>query len=218
MVRKPATIPDIITNKDGLYEGDLVSYYKALFFQAQNLRHPYHNLRHMLHVFWLCYEACVFYGDRLSKRQVRNLLIAALFHDFDHSGMFGNDDLNIERAVRGLRKHLAHWEEFTVEDIIEIMRATEFPHKTPSGQLDLPAQILRDADVSQALSVAWLQQIVIGLASEWGKPPLEVLKAQRGFHRSLSFQTEWARSVFPPELLEAKIAEAQAHLDILESQ
>ena len=36
----------------------------------------------MLHVTWLCYQAADFYRDRLTPRQIRNLLIAALFHDF----------------------------------------------------------------------------------------------------------------------------------------
>src|SRR3989338_911352 len=95
-------IPQIIRNDDRLYEGNLIHYLRALVKYARNLNHPYHNLRHMLHITWLCYQACIFYGGTLTPRQMRNLLIAALFHDFDHSGLLGNDDLNLEMAVRGL--------------------------------------------------------------------------------------------------------------------
>jgi hypothetical protein len=58
----------------------------------------------MLHVTWLCYQAAEFYRDRLTQRQIRNLLIAALFHDFDHPGHPhpGADDpdrINIGRSI-----------------------------------------------------------------------------------------------------------------------
>jgi hypothetical protein len=57
-------IPEIIGNDRGLYEGDLTGYFRALIFHATNLTRPYHNLRHMLHVTWLCYQAAEFYRDR----------------------------------------------------------------------------------------------------------------------------------------------------------
>jgi hypothetical protein len=105
-------IPEIIGNDRGLYEGDLTGYFRTLIFHATNLARPYHNLRHMLHVTWLCYQAADFYRDRLTPRQIRNLLIAALFHDFDHPGHPhpGADDpdgINIGRAIAALRRHLA---------------------------------------------------------------------------------------------------------------
>lgn len=207
-------IAEIIRNDEDRYDGNLAPYFRALFFHAQNLRHPYHNLRHMLHVTWLCYQASVFYDSRLTRREVRNLLIAALFHDFDHSGQFGNDDLNIERAIRGLKHHIQPEDIDHLRDIEVVIRASEFPHR--DVQESLLVSILRDADVSQALTVAWIQQVIIGLATEWGKPPLEVLKSQKGFHRSLKLVTDWAASFFPARLIEAKIAEAEALLALLE--
>jgi len=215
VIQSGASIPDIITNHSGRYDGNLVPYYKAVFFQAHNVRHPYHNFRHMLHVTWLCYQAALYYS--LCGRKLRNLLIAALFHDFDHSGQFGNDDLNIERAVQALRHHVQPEDEQSLADIEALIRTTEYPHTIPGDQLDLSAKILRDADMSQSFSIAWIQQIVFGLAAEWNKSPLEVLKAQRGFHAGLTFQTQWAREYFPPEVIDAKILEAQAHLAILET-
>ena len=91
----PYAVPQMLRNDMDLYEGDLVYYGQVIFHYAQNLCHPYHNFRHMLHVMWLCHEACKFYRNELSRRQMRDLLIAALFHDFNHSGMLGDDDLNI---------------------------------------------------------------------------------------------------------------------------
>lgn len=51
-------LPQIIANEERLYEGDLVVYFRVLFFKADNLNHPYHNFRHMMHVLWLCHLAC----------------------------------------------------------------------------------------------------------------------------------------------------------------
>ena len=214
------SIVEVIRNDRNLYDGDLTHYFRALFFHGQNLRHPYHNLRHMLHVLWLCYQAVLYYilqiGVPLTRRQMRNLFIGAMFHDFDHSGQFGNDDLNIERAVRGLRKHIHPMDEEHIEDIIAIIRTTEYPPKEDSANISLPAQILRDADVSQAMSVAWIQQVIIGLSQEWGKSPLEVLRMQGVFHRNLKFSTAWGNALFPREVIEAKIKESEELLGMLE--
>jgi len=215
------SIAEVIRNDAKLYEGDLAHYLRVLFFKSQNIRHPYHNLRHMLHVAWLCHQAIGFYWgtpSKLTLRGARNLLVAALFHDFDHSGQFGNDDLNIERAVRGFRKHVAPEDVPHADRIVRIIRASEFPHRETSPEdaaEDLAIDILRDADVSQALSVAWLQQVVVGLAAEWGKSPLEVLQAQKGFHNDLHFRTGWATATFPQRIVEAKIREAEDLIALL---
>ncbi len=199
------SIPAIIRNDRGMYEGNLRHYVKVLFFNAQNIRHPYHNLRHMLHVTYLCYLAIVYYGNKMTPREARNLLIAALFHDFDHSGLSGNDDRNLARAARALQKYAAPVDWPHLGNIKTLMWTTEFPHKVHAEQLDLLGEI-------------WLQQVVVGLSQEMGKTPMDLLKMQRGFHEHLKYQTEWARDLFPPEVVSAKIAEAEEYLDILESE
>jgi hypothetical protein len=210
------TLPEAIRNDRKLYQGDLIHYARVLFHHAQNLNHPYHNFRHMFHVLWLTYEACQFYDGVLTPRQMRNALVAALFHDFNHSGMLGDDDLNIERAIRGLRRHVAIEDQPYVEEIIELIRATQYPNVIPLEQLDLCGKILRDADLSQAFSVAWIQQVVFGLASEWGTKPIDVLRLQEPFHRNLIFQTDWAKQRFTQAAVDAKIQEARELLELLE--
>lgn len=204
------TLPEIINNTEGLYEGDLVAYFRAIFTKAENLNLPYHNFRHMMHVTWLCHEACRFYRDRLNGRQMRQLLIAAMFHDFNHTGRYGNDDHNIMRALRGLETHCLPCDQSDLLVIGELVKATEYPPKRAHSEFELPAQILCDADVAQAFSVAWVQQVVFGLAAEWGHEPKAVLATQQPFLRGLSFSTEWAKKQFPREVIEAKIAEAKA--------
>ena len=213
-------IAAIIGNDRGLYVGDLVGYFHALFFDATNLDRPYHNLRHMLHVTWLCYQAAQFYQDRLTPRQIRNLLIAALFHDFDHPGQPhpGADDpdaINIDLAIAGLRRHIAADDRPFLPAIEALIEATHYPYTISSAELDLSGRIIRDADLAQALSPVWIQQIVIGLARERRASPLEVLQQQPGFLSALSFNTEWARERFPPHAVAEKIGEAERLLALL---
>lgn len=215
-------LPRIIANKECLYEGDLTSYFRVLFFESGNLRNPYHNLRHMLHVLWLCHAACRYYRGELTPRQMRNLLIAALFHDFDHPGRRqpGENDpdrINIPIAIAGLRRHVTPADHPYLSEIEALIEATYYPYKIGSDKLDLLGQIIRDADLAQALAPVWIQQVVIGLAQEWGVPPFEVLKGQASFLAGLSFQTRWARELFPRECIRAKVEEAEQLLRLLEA-
>lgn len=213
------SLPEVISNTHNLYEGNLEAYFKILFNYAQNLRYPYHNFRHMTHVVYQCYQACEFYKDQLDPKSMRSLLVAAIFHDFDHSGRFGNDDLNIQAATRAFWHHVLPDEDIPLVEYL--IRVTEFPPQivlsiAGSEEQRLCGGIIRDADLSQAFSVAWIQQVIFGLAAEWGKTPLEVLKMQESFLQNMKLNTEWAKTAFPDNELQAKISEARALLKILE--
>lgn len=209
-------LPEIIRNSQRLYEGDLIHYFRIIFHQAENLQLPYHNFRHMLNVVRLCYLACLFYEGTLSPRAMRNLLVTALFHDFDHTGKSGRDDLNIARAVSGIEKHILPEDRPYLDELVGLIRATEYPHAAASDALELPVQIIRDADTSQGLDTAWIQQVVFGLAAEWETTPIEVLRMQLDFYRNLKFGTVWARQLYPQTAIDAKIVEAAELLEILE--
>ena len=210
------TISGIILNQDNLYEGDLKEPFKNFVEHAANLYHPYHNFRHSTHILWLCYQASLFYKDQLSKREIRNLLIAALFHDFDHAGKVDVTDIeNIENAIKGLEKHVSHEDVGHVGEISNLIRYTEFPHKNSGSEIPLSGQILRDADLSQVLSNAWMQAILLGLGQERGKTFAEMLKGQVSFLENVTFATEWAQQAFPPEAISRKQTEVQELLKIL---
>jgi hypothetical protein len=213
-------LPMIIANEDHLYEGDLIFYFQVLFFKATNLTNPYHNLRHISHVLWLSYDACRFYQDHLSPRQMRSLLIGAIFHDFDHPGHphAGENDpdrINIPIAIAGLRRYIMSEDRDLLPQVEAIIEATHYPYKVAREKLDLLGEIIRDADLAQVLSPVWLQQVVMGLAQEWKVKPLEVLKLQASFLATLPFNTDWARRLFPLELVQAKIDEAEKLLRFL---
>ncbi len=215
------SLPELINNDRGLYEGNLIHYARVVFRAAQNLANPYHNLRHMFHVPYLCYLAICYYAQhypgRISKLEARYLLIAALFHDFDHPGIMGHDDLNIARSVRGLDKHILDDDRSHFEVIKILMQATEYPYTVESDDLTLLGKILRDADMLQVLCSAWLQQVVVGLSAEWSMTPTEILRMQPGFLGQLKLHTEWAQNMFPQDDIDAKIAEAEALLAIFDT-
>ena len=217
-VQTAGSIPAIVRNTFGVYDGSLAHYWQALFMYAKNLENPYHNLGHIGNVLFLCHEAIVYYTGlslQIDGREARNLLIAAIFHDFDHTGRAGDDWVNIKLAIEGLRRHILPEDAAHFDRIAEYITATKFPYETVAETLPLPAQILRDADKCQALSVSWLQQVVIGFSKEWNKPRLDVLIAQIKFHEDIAFSTDWAKERYPREAILAKIAEAQEHIDLL---
>ena len=219
--RARGNIPNIIRNDDGLYEGDLVHYFQVLFNHAKNLQNPYHNARHILHVTWLCYQACVYYLEKgtaeMTKRAIRNLLVSAIFHDFDHTGKKVPDSFNITRAVAGFEKHVVDCDKPQITSINILIRATEYPHTVRSDRLPLTGQILRDADLAQALDPASIQQVVLGLSAERGISVTESLKIQISFQHSLKFTTEWAKERFPNKVIDEKIKETQEFLQLLRS-
>ena len=103
-------------------------------------------------------------------------------------------------------------------EIEALIEATHYPYNITSDALDLLANIIRDADLAQALSPVWIQQVVIGLAEEQGVKPYDVLRAQVPFLTALQFNTGWARQLFPPEFVQAKIKEAKRLLRLLQSE
>ncbi len=209
-----ASLLPMIQNPEEIYRGNLVYYFKTVFLNAKNLNHPYHNFRHSFHVPVLCYDACLYYPAELTHAGKRGLLIAGMFHDFDHSGKTGNDGAQIQRAVEGLERHILREDRELQSYIVSLIRMTQFPYMVPSNQLDLLGQIIRDADMAQCLSPVWIQQTIFGLAAEAGKSPLEMLHKQPEFLAQLKFSTDWAKERFN-HLIEARQEEVAALLSFL---
>jgi hypothetical protein len=153
---------------------------------------------------------------QMTGREARNLLVAVIFHDFDHSGKTGEDDLELTRACRAFAKH-HHPSEASPHfvNIIDIMLASKFPHKKPSSELCLCEQIIRDADLSQTLDTSWIQQVVFGLGVETGMGIIETLNHQPSFLFDLEFHTDWAKERFTPEMIRSKIHEADRYISFL---
>lgn len=207
-------IHQILNNEEKLYKGTLSYYFKIMVLHATNLNNPYHNMRHMLHVMWMCYQACVYYKDQLTKEEMRILLIAAIFHDFDHLGRGGLDGVNIQLALLALHKHCAPEDRKNVSKIGALLRVTEYPHRFDESTLTLSECILLDADMSQAFSDAWIQQIVVGLGTELSRSVPEMLAGQKAFLDNIQPYTSWGRE-WMMEKKKRVIDEAEALLAML---
>jgi hypothetical protein len=212
-------IPQIVENKNNYYEGNLIHYYKVIMDKSKHLKNTYHNFRHTFHVLWMCHDACMFYGESLTPRAKRNLLIAALFHDYDHTGRSGNDDINIQLAIRGLKNNIHESDVPYLSIIEELIITTEFPHKNKImiNDEDSLISILRDADLSQAFSDAWVQQVIFGLANEMNLEPMQVFRMQESFLKNLQFNSTWAKNKFTQEMINEKIEESKLFIQLYDS-
>ena len=74
---------------------------------------------------------------------------------------------------------------------------------------------MQDADMTQTFSVAWVQQVAVGLATEWDMTPFQILQNQKAFLSNLKWKTEWAKKSFPPEVIQTRIDEAEEFVKML---
>lgn len=215
--RYTGDIVEVINNPNNLSEGDLRQYARVIF-AAPNIHHGYHGLRHMLHVTWVCYQACNYYSmEQLSKRQMRNLLIAALFHDYDHVGQPGDDAINLNVAVAAMRKYLLPFDGQFADAIERIMRVTQYPHVDLDHEKSLEQSIIRDADMSQALGPAWIGDILAGYGSELGKTTIEMLEQQEKFLAGVRFSSDFGKIFFGQKAIDEKTRETQLLLAALKT-
>jgi len=206
------SIVSIVNNEEGLYAGDLNHYYK-LVFTAPNVNNPYHNFRHMMHVFCRVYEGACYNGyyKEIGPQRFRALLIASLFHDYGHSEKMGNDVKEIATALNFLDEQLLPIDRSLWPEIKELISATEFPY---NNEVAIGAKIMRDADMSQLLSDVWMQQIIFGLAQEMGISPADNLVREIDFLRSIEFCSDWGQKTFKPQI-PARVAELTGLLNLL---
>lgn len=132
----------------------------------------YHSTLHCFGVAHLVLE--IFPSEYLSAEEQAGILLAAVFHDFNHTAASVPDLQNIELAITGLRAYRATLKEPTgiawanfdlVFQIAEdCIRITEYPFvKEPRGQCE---QIIRDADMLFACTNIDTVAIVEGLREE----------------------------------------------------
>jgi hypothetical protein len=129
---------------------------------------PYHHLNHMLRVMSFCNEGCKYH--RLTGKSRTNLLVAALFHDFDHTMGEKNDEANVQNAIQGVQiwysSNPLNSSNINIERVIEIIKATQYPYVIKQEDLTLEQSIIRDADLMMPLDSDWLDNLIIGLSTE----------------------------------------------------
>jgi len=155
----------------------------------------YHNNKHMIDVF---NNSMILFDEyqeeyELTENDKLHLGLAALFHDFNHSGGKLKDDENIELALTSLKEYL----DFTnksglYNDIKHIIIATEFPHKDINT--DILQKIIRDADTMGGITEDWIS-IVKSLAKEYNKTLQEFIPTQIKFLNTVKFNTDYCNGL-----------------------
>jgi hypothetical protein len=133
--------------------------------------------------------------DRNFETNKLTLGLAALFHDFNHSGGILTDDQNVRIAEINFtgfcRLYDIQLSDIFQNKVSEIILATEFPHKPNEDTL---VQIIRDADTIGPFFGDWLQ-IVMDLCDEMGKTLIEYLPWEEKFIKETKFNTYFAGEI-----------------------
>lgn len=144
-----------------------------------HLANPYHNQTHILQVvYWAaaCYfnessgrdsllpECELREAEEARQFDIETLLIAAAFHDHNHSGGKLTDDLNIKRALKFVETNLLYHGK--TDAIFSLISCTEFVNgKFTREPYDLLSRCLRDADLMAIYSHEG-RELLLGLHSE----------------------------------------------------
>lgn len=175
-------------------EYDLQYYWKIFFNENKSNDLPYHNLFHTQCVLINSYLICN--SLNISKEDTRKNLISAIFHDFNHSGGKLTDDLNVKEAISSFLKYSKETND-TNKDIINIIKATQYPYIISESDLIISQKIIRDADLLQMVEPNSLNQVIRGLLIHELKVPYEKLKeTQLNFIKGVKFYTDYAKDKF----------------------
>jgi len=171
---------------------------KALSFIIENsksLYSPYHNLNHNIIVTVFSYY--IGKVEKLSDKEMKELLIAAIFHDYNHTAGEQKDDVNIKNAKEGVKEFLKESElDFDLEKINEILDATEFPYKIDDDKLSTQQKVIRDADMTQLFEPTRLQANYLGLQKESKIDYKKQLENQESFYKVLKFRTKLGKELY----------------------
>lgn len=168
---------------------------------------PYHSLHHMLRVTYYCNEGCEYHGIDGNRR--RNLLVAAMFHDFNHSKGELKDPDNIIRAIEGVSNWYAsnpmNQTNVDLPTVVNIIKATEYvggsnPYTIPSNNLSMEQAIIRDADLMPSLEVDWINTMIVGPKTELNVDTfLQMAEGQQKFHSGIEMCSGWGRKKYEEE-------------------
>ena len=132
---------------------------------------PYHNNIHAFCVVNLVNLYCL--AEKLPQNERICLLIAALFHDFNHSGGILSDRLNVLIAMMRLKfavriNNLGKGNKITDYErdyILQLISSTEYPYKPIHNQF---LRVLREADILSYEHENWHEHVFKGICEEKG--------------------------------------------------
>jgi HD superfamily phosphodiesterase len=156
---------------------------------------PYHNNSHMITVYKFCKDIAkdIGYIDTV------NLLVAALFHDFDHSMGKEKDNINVQRAIKGFSDYYENNLNNSIVDkdeVVSIIRITEYPYTIESSELNIPQKIIRDADLLQGAVDNWYDYIIVGLSKEMNLPIDLIKEGTLDFRSKIRYNFDYSKEIF----------------------
>lgn len=167
---------------------------------------PYHSSFHERAMIASVYDASLYY--KLSTRDTCHLLLAAAFHDCNHSAGAKPDSQNINEAVMAFNDAINSYELFSLltaselairpDEVIRLIRTTEYPYVKPPT--DLLEEIMRDADLSMIyLSGVMATELFVGLYHELKiKLPAmswtDYVSGMEDFYKKHPVSSEWAKN------------------------
>lgn len=137
--------------------------FKYIIINSKSNSLPYHNLNHILTVLKFTYQGAIEEGVA-NEKDLRELLISAIFHDVNHTGGKEKDDVNIENSKKIMKKFVDSQKiDVDIDVMNEILDATQYPYVIDSDKLNLKQSIIRDADLMQVYEYNWIHQNILGL-------------------------------------------------------
>ena len=174
--------------------------FKYIIDNNKGAYNPYHSNFHLIDVFTTSMEIANTY-DTLTEKEILELGIASLFHDFNHSaGKLKKDSDNISLAIIGLVDFFVKNEnlikEYNVDELeIEVLIGiTEYPHTREP--YTLKEQIIRDADMIQCYNRNWFLNVITGfLQREIGLSIQDSIQNQIKFIQNIQYHTDHAKYI-----------------------
>lgn len=129
---------------------------------------PYHNWYHACCMVEKVVEGANYHN--LPYRSIRHLILAALFHDFAHSGGKQTDTSNITKAISAVNQFEYNWsrtpdkDSIDLREVKQLIYVTEYPYVL--DPVCIEQKIIRDADLMQGLRSTWKEMIIDGLRIE----------------------------------------------------
>lgn len=169
--------------------------FKYILLNSKSNNGPYHNLNHLLTVLKYCYLGALSEGIK-DEKELRELLIAAIFHDVNHTIGKEKDDVNVQNSKDAIGKFVKQEEIDADTDYMnKLLDATQYPYVIEGKDLDLKQGIIRDADLMQVFEYNWIHQNIAGLSSELKMDFLDFVQPQRKFLESAAFNTDWGKKM-----------------------
>ena len=154
----------------------------------------YHNTYHIFNVTKNAAEAANYYN--LDSITETTLLLAAMFHDINHSGGWLSDEDNINIAFQDFgnfyEKHTNLFDDFMIsyEKVCNLIEITEYPHKREPKTIE--EKIIIDSDLSCYYSDNWYLSVIEGfLIKEQKLTYEEAIKTQINFIENVKFHTTY---------------------------